>query len=181
MGKPIAIQLHAVDADIKENPARTLKAIKELGLAEVETAGFGNLSAKEFRRLIDANGLTCPSAHLQFDIADLGATFEDAHAPGAHYATSGNLRPSLRPALVNATQAMTLEEAKRSAELANKIGEKAKQAGLQYAYRNYHGELVDQGGGATGYDLMLRETDPELLRFEIDCGWMVLGGGSAIH
>ncbi|MEP6549280.1 MAG: sugar phosphate isomerase/epimerase [Gammaproteobacteria bacterium] len=178
MGKPIGIQLYAVNAGIKENPEGTLKAIKEIGFGEVETAGFGNLSAREFRKLLDENGLACPSAHLQFDIANLGAAFDDAHALGAHYATSGSLRGSLRPPLVNPTQAMTLDEAKRSAELANKIGEKAKQAGLQYAYHNHHGELDDQGGGATGYDLMLRETDPELVKFEIDCGWMVLGGGN---
>lgn len=180
LGKPIGIQLYAVNAGIKENPAGTLKAIKDIGFGEVETAGFGGLSAKEFRKLLDDNGLACPSAHLAFDLANLGATFEDAHALGAHYATSGNLRPSLHPPLVNAQRAMTLDEAKRSAEVANKIGEKAKQAGLQYCYHNHDGELVDQGGGATGYDLMLRETDPELVKFEIDCGWMVLGGRNPI-
>ncbi|MEP6885622.1 MAG: sugar phosphate isomerase/epimerase [Gammaproteobacteria bacterium] len=180
MGKPIGIQLYAVNAAIKENPAGTLKAIKEIGFGEVETAGFGKLTAKEFRKLLDDNGLACPSAHLQFDPANLGAAFEEAHALGAHYATSGNLRASLRPPLVNATRAMSLDEAKRSADAANKIGEKARQAGLQYAYHNHNGELDDQGGGATGYDLMLRETDPELVKFEIDCGWMVLGGRNPV-
>jgi sugar phosphate isomerase/epimerase len=176
MGRPIGIQLYAVNAKMQEDPAGTLKAIKEIGFGEVETAGFGKLSAKEFRKLIDDAGLVCPSGHLQFDIGNLGPTFDDAHALGAHYAVSGNLRPSLRPPLVNAARAMTLDEAKRTAELCNKIGEKAKQAGLQYAYHNHDGELVDQGGGATGYDLLLHETDPELVKFEIDCGWMVLGG-----
>ncbi len=176
LGKPIGIQLYAVNAGIKDNPAGTLKAIKDIGFGEVETAGFGGLSAKEFRKLLDDNGLVCPSAHLPFDPANLSPTFEDAHALGAHYATSGNLRPSLRPPLLNAPRAMTLDEAKRSAEVANTIGEKAKLAGLQYCYHNHDGELVDQGGGATGYDLLLRETDPELVKFEIDCGWMVLGG-----
>jgi sugar phosphate isomerase/epimerase len=176
LGKPIGIQLYAVNAALKENPPGTLKAVKDIGFAEVETAGFGGLSAKEFRKLLNENGLVCPSAHLAFDPANLGPTFEDAHALGAHYATSGNLRPSLRPPLLNAPRAMTLDEAKRSAEAANKIGEKAKLAGLQYCYHNHDGELVDQGGGATGYDLLLRETDPELVKFEIDCGWMMLGG-----
>jgi sugar phosphate isomerase/epimerase len=180
LGRPIGIQLYAVNSGIKDDPAGTLKAIKDIGFGEVETAGFGKLSAKEFRKLLDDNGLACPSAHLQFDMANLGRTFEDAHALGAHYATSGNLRPSLRPPLVNAARAMTLDEAKRSAETANKIGEKAKQSGLQYCYHNHDGELVDQGGGATGYDLMLRETDPELVKFQIDCGWMVLGGRNPI-
>ena len=176
LGRPIGIQLYAVNLSMQENPAGTLKALKEIGFGEVETAGFGKLSAKEFRKLLDDAGLVCPSAHLQFDINNLGPTFEDAHALGAHYAASGNLRASLHPPLAGQARAMTLDEARRTAELANKIGVQAKQAGLQYAYHNHDGELVDQGGGANGYDLLLRDTDPELVKFEIDCGWMVLGG-----
>ena len=53
LGKPIGIQLYAVNAGIKENPAGTLKAIKDIGFGEVETAGFGGLSAKEFRKLLE--------------------------------------------------------------------------------------------------------------------------------
>jgi sugar phosphate isomerase/epimerase len=75
---------------------------------------------------------------------------------------------------------MTLDEAKRTAEVANQIGAKAKQAGFQYAYHNHHMEFADQGGGAVGYDILLRDTDPELVKFEIDCGWMVVGGHNPV-
>ena len=180
LGRPVGIQLYAVKAAMQTDPAGTLKKIREIGFGEVETAGFGNLSAKEFRKLLDDAGLVCPSAHLQFDVNNLGPTFEDAHALGAQYAASGNLRSSLRPALASPTPAMSLDEAKRTADLANQIGEKAKQAGLQYAYHNHNGEFVDQGAGTSGYDTLLRETNPELVKFEIDCGWMVLGGHNPI-
>jgi sugar phosphate isomerase/epimerase len=75
---------------------------------------------------------------------------------------------------------VTLDDFKRTAELANKIGAKAKQAGLQYAYHNHNFEFKDQGGGKTGYDLLLAETDPELVKFELDCGWMVASGHDPI-
>lgn len=174
MGRPVGIQLYAVNSALQENPAATLKSIKEIGYGEVETAGFAKLSAKDFRKLLDAAGLTCPSGHLQFDLANLGPTFEDAHAVGMQYVASGGLRGSLTPPITGPMSAMSLDEAKRTAELANKIGEKAKQAGLQYAYHNHNIEFADHGG-VVGYDILLRDTDPSLVKFEIDCGWMVLG------
>ena len=93
-GRPVGIQLYAVNSSLQENPAGTLQAIKNIGFGEVETAGFAKLSAKEFRKLLDDAGLVCPSAHLQFDVDNLGPTFEDAHALGVHYVTSGGLRAS---------------------------------------------------------------------------------------
>jgi sugar phosphate isomerase/epimerase len=179
LGRPIGIQLYAVNSAMQENPADTLKKLKEIGFGEVETAGFGKLSAKEFRTLLDDAGLACPSSHMQFDVANLGPTFEDAHALGNHYVASGWLRSSLRPPVTAFASPMTLDEAKQTADLANRIGEKAKQAGLQYAYHNHNFEFADQDG-AIGYDVLLRETDPALVKFEIDCGWMVLGGRNPI-
>jgi sugar phosphate isomerase/epimerase len=178
-GRPIGIQLYAVNSAMQENPAGTLKSLKEIGFGEVETAGFGKLSAKAFRTLLDDAGLACPSAHMQFDVANLGPTFEDAHALGNRYVASGSLRSALRPPVAFFSGGMTLEEAKQTADLANRIGERARQAGLQYAYHNHNFEFVDQGG-AIGYDVLLRETDPDRVKFEIDCGWMVLGGRNPI-
>ena len=75
---------------------------------------------------------------------------------------------------------MSPDEAKRTAEIANRIGEAAKRAGLQFVYHNHDAEFADQGGGVIGYDLLLRETDPDLVKFEIDCGWMIFAGRNPI-
>jgi hypothetical protein len=64
---------------------------------------------------------------------------------GAKHATSGSL-----PAGTSSKRGMSLDEAKRTAEFANRIGEAAKRAGLQYAYHNHDAEFADQGGGAIG-------------------------------
>jgi sugar phosphate isomerase/epimerase len=171
LGGPVGIQLYAVKDALQAQPAARLRAIREIGFGEVETAGFGALTAQQFRRLLDDADLKCPSAHLQLDSGNLGVAFGQAHALGAHYAASGSLRETLPSA-----RGMSMDEAKRTAELANRIGEQARRAGLQYVYHNHDFEFVDQGGGAIGYDLLLRETDAELVQFEIDCGWMVVGG-----
>ena len=176
LGRPVGIQLYTVNQAMQADPAGTLRHLRDIGFGEVESAGFGSLSAKQFRQLLDDAGLACPSAHLTFDIDNLGAAFDDAHALGAQYAASG----SLRPAATGPRPPMSLDEAKRIAELANRIGEAARRAGLQYAYHNHDAEFADQGGGVIAYDGLLRETDPELVKFEIDCGWMIFVGRNPI-
>lgn len=179
LGGPIGIQLYAVKDALQANPAATLRALRAIGYGEVETAGFGPIPAREFRRLLDDAGLACPSAHLQFDPVNLGAAFDEAHVLGVRYAASGSLRALLQSDTksgAGSPSGMTLEEARRTAALANRIGEQARRAGLQYAYHNHDFEFADQGGGAIGYDLLLQESDPGLVKFEIDCGWMKLGG-----
>jgi sugar phosphate isomerase/epimerase len=183
LGRPVGIQLYTVNIPMQTDPAGTLKKLREIGFGEVESAGFGKLSAKQFRELLDDAGLACPSAHLQFDVNNLGSTFEDAHALGAAYAASGSLpAPAVdsKPAAASSKRSMSLDEAKRTAALVNRIGEAAKRAGLHYVYHNHDFEFADQGGGAIGYDVLLRESDPELVKFEIDCGWMIFAGRNPI-
>ena len=179
LGRPVGIQLYTVNGPMETDAAGTLKKLRKIGYGVVESAGFGKLSAKQFRQLLDDAGLICPSAHLSFDPANLGAAFDDAHAVGATYAASGSLDAVVKaanPATVLAARSMSLDEAKRTAELASRIGTAAKRAGLQYVYHNHAREFADQGGGAIGYDVLLRETDPELVKFEVDCGWMIFAG-----
>jgi len=182
-GKPVGIQLWTVNGPMETDAAGTLKKLRKIGYGVVESAGFGKLSAKQFRQLLDDAGLVCPSAHLSFDPAKLGAAFDDAHALGATYATSGSLDALVKaanPATALAKRSMSLDEAKRTAELASRIGTGAKRAGLQYVYHNHAREFADQGGGAIGYDVLLRETDPDLVKFEVDCGWMIFAGHDPI-
>jgi sugar phosphate isomerase/epimerase len=183
LGAAIGIQLYAVRADLQAQPLRTLRAVRQMGFGEVETAGFAGLSAQRFRELLDDAGLKCPSAHLQFEVRSFDSAFEQAHALGARYAASGSLRDLVSsaaatpasPSAMALSRAMTLDEARRTAELANRIGEQAQRAGLQYVYHNHDFEFATQPGGI-GYDVLLENTDPALVQFEIDCGWMILGG-----
>jgi len=187
--RAIGIQLYTVAADLAADARGTLTALASIGYREVESAGFAKLSAGDFRKALDDAELHCPSAHLHFSAADPGPLFEDAHAVGAHYAVSSVLiampetpsgTPPKREDFIKALANLTLDDFKRTADLANTIGAKAKQAGLQYAYHNHNFEFKDQGNGQTGYDLLLSQTDPDLVKFELDCGWMVTAGHDPI-
>lgn len=174
-GRALGIQVYAVNEAYVADPAGTLKRLRQIGYTEVECYADGKVPAADLRRMLDDAGLACPSTHLDFDPANLDAAFEHAHALGAKFAASSSLRSAIRPK-VPWEAAFNAEEARRTADLANRIGEAARRAGLQYAYHNHAYEFADIGDGTSGYDFLLRETDRDLVQFEIDCGWMKFAG-----
>lgn len=183
MSKPIGIQLWTVNDTLKHDPAGTLNKLGKIGFKEVEAAGLVGLEPKQFRRLLDNAGLRCPSAHLQFDMDNLGKAFDEAHALGATYAAASSLIEPVGKAMSTKLEwksSMSREEAKRTVDIANRIGEAAKRASLQFALHNHDREFVDLGNGEAGYDIVFRETDAALVQFEIDCGWMMFAGRNPV-
>jgi sugar phosphate isomerase/epimerase len=192
-GEALGIQLYSVGQALHADVLGTLQRLRAIGFTEVEPAGFAGLSAVEFRKRLDDADLVAPSAHLVLEEGSLDAAFADAHALGARYAVSSMLRPGtgaplfdlespVRPGDARSARAppraMTLEDAKRTADLANRVGERAKRAGLQYAYHNHDFELTREDG-VLAYDELLRGTHGELVKFEVDCGWMAAAGQNA--
>jgi sugar phosphate isomerase/epimerase len=179
---PTGIQLYTVNADLEKDPAATLRKIAQIGYTEVETAGFGKLTAAQFRDLLKGAGLHAPSAHLMFGMGDTSKLLDDGKTLGVQYVVSSILLPRpLDPkgdmkGVLQTLNSMTADDFKQVAANANQIAQKAKAAGLQYAYHNHNFEFKSVGGGQTGYDILLRETDPSLVKFEADTGWMTVGG-----
>jgi sugar phosphate isomerase/epimerase len=183
---PTGIQLYTVGSDFSKDPPGTLKQVAQIGYTEVETAGFANLSPTQLRDLLKETGLRAPSAHLRFGIDDTGKLLDDAKALGAEYAVSSVLMAKPPQAaggvagFLKSINQLQADDFKAIAGLANEIAGKAKAAGLQYAYHNHNFEFRDLGGGLTGYDILLRETDPALVKFEADTGWMKVAGADPV-
>ena len=132
------------------------------------------------------------------DAPAIEAQLADAKVMGATYAVSSVLR-SFSPEFLKAVQAAMAADSngprppmpkmgplgvdgfKRTADLMNEAGKKAKAAGLQYAYHNHNFEFEKMPDGSPGYDILLKETDPELVKFEVDCGWMKVAGGDPVE
>src|SRR5260370_12702215 len=182
-GIPVGIQLYMVNADLTKDPAGTLKKLAEIGYSEVETAGFGKLSAAQFRDLLRDAGLRAPSAHLGFGTEDTGKLLDDAKTLGVEYVVSSMLPPKDEgmPACFMSLNRLSADDFRHIAANANEIGQKAKAIGLKYAYHNHNFEFRDMGDGKTGYDILLDETDPSVVKFETDCGWMKVGGKDPIE
>ena len=171
------IQLYTVDKELKADVEGTLKKVKAIGYVEVEAAGFAGLSAKQFRAALDGAGLKCASTHFfNFGSTEPGPLFEEANSLGVHYTVSSMMSnfPN-KPA-----GEIGVEGYKALADYCNRLGEKAKQAGLQFAFHNHNTEFKDLGQGKIGYDILVEATDPNLVKLELDCGWMVTAGYNPI-
>jgi len=195
MGLPVGIQLYMVSKPFAQDPAGTLKELHAIGYREVETGGLPNLTAKQQRALFDAAGMTCPSVHVELGGKNAEAAFADAHTLGARYALS-SVQREFSPAFLKKAEAamrsggktsapslppLGVQGFKETAAQMNEMGRKAKAAGLQYAYHNHNFEFEKMPDGSAGYDILLKETDPELVKFEVDCGWMKVAGADPVH
>ena len=161
----IGLQLYTLRGMMKRSVPRTLEAVAKAGYREVEFAGYFSVKSREMKKLLDANGLTSPSAHIAMDA--LGAawesTLEDANIIGHEYLTVAWIDEGER----------TVDGFKRIADRFNAAGRVAQAERVKLAYHNhaYGFEAID---GQVLYDILLRETDARYVAMEADVYWMRL-------
>ncbi|HUO52258.1 MAG TPA: sugar phosphate isomerase/epimerase [Gemmatimonadaceae bacterium] len=165
----VGIQLYTVRALMAAQPERTLEALAGIGYREVELAGLYGMTAARMRALLDANGLAAPSAHLSLEALrdDWARTLDDARALGLRYVVCPWVNEEDR----------TLDGYSRLAQQFNAIGERARAAGLQFAFHNHDFVNRPLPDGTVPYDLLLRACDPHLVQMEMDLYWMIAAGG----
>ena len=174
----MGLQLFTLRAAMRQDVPGTLKHIAALGYVEVETYGFDDaairyygMDAKAFRALLSDNNLTTSSGHYDLNkfvsapIDDLtryvDRCIEGARALGHEYITWPWLDE----------QSRTIEKFKVVAERLNVIGAQIRKAGLHVAYHNHDFEFVEQQG-QIGYDIITRDTDPDLVKLQMDLYWI---------
>jgi sugar phosphate isomerase/epimerase len=169
--RSVGIQLYSVRELFAADPARTLAALAEIGYEEVELTGLHGRSARETRRLLDANGLRAPAGHVALEEVTDGweRTLENAEILGHEYVIVPWIDAGLR----------TLEGYARLAAVFNETGARARAAGLRFAYHNHDYEFLPIDG-IVPYDLLLERTDPELVALELDLYWAVVGGADPL-
>jgi sugar phosphate isomerase/epimerase len=171
--KKLGLQLYTLREVIGKDLKGVISKVAAAGYQEVETYGFSKengfwgLKPKEFKQLLGDNGLTAPSGHYGFDDYLQGkedildAYIEAATGLGQEYITVPYLGEPLR---------RSADDYKKIAAKLNVAAEKIKKANLQLAYHNHDFEFVSHNG-TSGYDIFIKETDPSLLKFEIDLYW----------
>ncbi|MBC6989557.1 sugar phosphate isomerase/epimerase family protein [Hymenobacter sp. BT491] len=179
----VGLQLYTLRDYIGKDVKGVLTKVAKAGYQEVETygyskaGGFWGLTAKEFKAVLAANGLTTSSGHYEMNgfVRDgnqdaLKTYIEAAKICGQTYVVVPHLDDKLRA---------TADDFKVVAERVNKAGELCKAAGLRVAYHNHDFEFKPVGG-TTLYDVLLKETDPALVDFELDLYWVVRAGQDPI-
>jgi sugar phosphate isomerase/epimerase len=172
MSKNVGIQLYTLRDLISKDPRGVIQKVAAIGYKELESFGYNNgkyfgLTAKEFADVVKQNNLTHPSGH--YGLATLSTwdqAIEDAITAGQKYMVLAYLAENDRK---------TIDDYKKHAASFNTAGEKCKKAGLQFAYHNHDFEFKDMNG-QMGYDVLMKETDPKLVKFEMDIYWVSKAG-----
>jgi sugar phosphate isomerase/epimerase len=178
-GLPIGIQLFTVREDLKSDFAGTLRKLVAMGYKEVEVSfteagniDFNGGTAQEFRKMLDDVGLRAPSCHFSVpkDDAEWSGNIERAHVLNLQYM------------LCNAPKGGTdsLDPWKRNGDFFNHVGKLCRNAGMQFGYHNHNHEFSVYDG-VIAYDELLRSTDPELVKMELDCFWMTFAGKDPVE
>lgn len=183
----VGIQLYTVREDMKKDPAGTLKLLAGMGYKHVEHANyidrkFYGYSAKDFKSLLDGLGLKMYSGHTVMapqhwdeskkDFSDSWKwTVEDAAVVGQQYVISPWLDESLRK---------TYDDTLHYMEVFNKSGELCKKSGMKFGYHNHDFEFSTVLNNKKLFDIILQNTDPELVAQQLDMGNLYNGGAIAI-
>jgi sugar phosphate isomerase/epimerase len=180
----IGLQLYTVRADAAKDIKGTIAKIAQIGYTSLEVIGYNagkffGLTPEEFSALLKQNNLKTPSGHygisnflMKGDEEELKRTVGDAAKMGHDFFTVAFLTPDMRT---------SLDDYKKLAAKFNQAGEVIKSAGMQLAYHNHNFEFKDWGGGNTGFDVFVKETDPKLLKFELDMYWVTRAGKDPIE
>ena len=162
------VQLYTVRTLMEQDVPGTLGAVAEAGYREVETAGLFGMTPEAFRAALDQAGLVSPAAHtpIQALRQSLQASLASARTLGQEWVVVPWLDESER----------TPEGYRRVAAELNRFGAAAEEQGMRIGYHNHDFEFETLEGGSRGYDILLGETDPDLVDIELDLFWAVAAG-----
>lgn len=182
------VQLYSVRDEMKKDPLGTLKKVSDIGYRHVEHANyvdrkFYGYNAAEFKKILNDLNLKMPSGHTVLakqhwdndkkDFTDLWKyTVEDAATLGQQFVISPWLDDTWRK---------DESSLKYYMDVFNKSGELCKKSGMKFGYHNHDFEFKEKIGDLSLYDVILQNTDPQLVIQQLDIGNMYSGGGRALE
>jgi sugar phosphate isomerase/epimerase len=168
----IGVQLYTVRSEMAKGVEATLAQVAEIGYREVEFAGYFGRTPEQIKAAVSAAGLTAPGSHVDWSRleGDWSQALDEANRAG---------HSTVIVAWLPQDRRRTLDDYRRWAQVFNEAGRAAQAAGLRYAYHNHEFEFA-RIDGTVPFDLMLAETDPRFVAFEMDLFWVTKGGGDPL-
>lgn len=181
--KEIGLQLYTLREELPKDVKSTLEKVAKAGFTTVETYGFSikdqfwGLTPKELKKVLDDNGLKAVSGHY-----NLGSFLYDGNTK--------ELIASIEAAKILKSEFLTIpwvdepfrrniEDYKKIAVRVNEAAQMCKKAGLKLAYHNHDFEF-QKHDGVTGFEILLKETDKDLVFFELDLYWVIHSGNDPL-
>ena len=179
----IGLQLYSLRETIGQDVKKTLAKVAQAGYQEVETYGyspkkhFWGLTPPEFKAALAAQGLSTSSGH--YDVGGFMRDGNEQQLQTAIAAARGCGQTYVIVPYLDEKLRTSVADFKTVATRLNKAGALCQAAGLKLGYHNHDFEFKPIGG-TTLYDVLLKETDPKLVVFEMDIYWVVRAGQDPI-
>ena len=171
----IGIQLWTLHDLVKKDLPGTLSALNKIGYNSLETfdfdGSFYSLPVKEFHTICNDLGMEISSTHCSINESNAAFYADKAAEAGLEYI----ILPSF-----NGRPEKTISEFQQVALEMNRIGEITQKSGVKFGYHNHDFEFQALEGRLP-YDILLSETDPELVIFEMDIYWLVKAGQDPLY
>ncbi len=168
----IGLQLYTVRDQMKADFDGTIAKVASIGYKEVEFAGYFGRTPEQVRAVIDRNGLTSPSCHVEYAV--LGdqwpSVIESSKTIGQSYIVCPWIPEEIRK---------QPDGWKRAIDTFNHAGEISKKSGIQFAYHNHWFEFLPVNGKLP-YDMLLEQCDPDLVKMELDLCWITVAGADPL-
>jgi sugar phosphate isomerase/epimerase len=189
---PIGLELYTVAKEASEDLDGTFARVAAIGYKEVEVSSYYGHNAAQIRAACDRHGLVCRTMHAQgqatrapedASFTDLPKVVDDAKTLGAQYVVLPMLplrldfknRTMTMQTFMDAVRSITEDDWKACAEMLNDKGEQLARAGLKIGYHNHNIEFAPIGN-TTPYEILMKATNPSLVHFELDVGWVASAG-----
>ena len=173
MKNGLGVNMGSLNADFEKSPEKVLRDLAEIGYRGVEVTMPLPMANKDFVKLSKEINVVPISIHAWPPGGEeQNQKFIDfAKEINCDKIVFGSFHPD---------KLKSAEDYKVSAEAFNKVGRQSAKAGVQTLYHNHHWEF-QKHGGVRGIDVLMANTDPELVSFEIDMCWLTVGGGDPVE
>ncbi len=194
-GRRIGLQLYTLGDEPQKDLDRVLARVAQIGYRDLELPGLYGKTGRELKSAAARAGVSFSSLHVPATAmggntaatlsGDLSKLVDELGALGVKQAVvpivpiPADFRPrganSFKEDLASALLALGADHWKRAAALLNEKAAALKPHGVALGYHNHNLEFAPLGQ-ETGWSILTRETDPGLVHFEVDIGWVAAAG-----
>jgi sugar phosphate isomerase/epimerase len=184
-GPAAAVQLYTVRDALGRDVRGALRTLREIGIVEAEVYGLNGpenatlfgLPARDLKRAFDENGIRVPISHIGGTLENTAAIADIAGTLGLEAVCVA--LPSEFSGTVDGRFAMVPARSRAQldalVEKLNRVGREYRDRGLTFGYHNHHIEFMPVEG-VVPYDYLMSNTDPALVKIELDVGWLATAG-----
>jgi len=148
--------------------AKTLAKVRAIGYEAIQISAFGPIDAAELAKMLEGEGLAVASTHCSWDLYtnQIDRLIDEHRMWGCKHPAIGGMPGDYR----NPDGVVAFAKA------AEEVGSKLAEAGMDFSYHNHNFEF-QKVGGKTWLELIYENSDPALVKAEIDTYWVQAGGG----